>query len=258
MLAESARVLLRRWILVIIALVIALWAGGAAVVLVKPGQTTSAEMLFLPSTSQTGVATTTNPFLSIGDSTTVMSFVVQTIVTDDKAVVKLRQRGFTAKFTIGPNPAPNSGPTLLIKADDKSAANAQRTLNAVLDEMQQQLRTVQLAQGVPEKLLINSLVLTSTPQPLPIHKSQVQLAVIAFVAVLFLLLILILLFDRRRAKRKRGRRAKRTSPDAASAAQEDAPTDLDDSEHELAPVNAENNTEEYSDASYFVTSTRSD
>jgi hypothetical protein len=142
-----------------------------------------------------------------------MSFVVQTSTLDSKVVTKLAGEGYTARYTIVPNPAPNAGPTLLVKAEDKSAANAQATLNAVLKEMQNQLRAKQAdIAGLPEKLFITASVITSSPQPLPVRKSQVQSSVLAFVGVLFAGLVLILLVERRNMVRAAKRAMTEQSP----------------------------------------------
>ena len=217
MLTATARILLHRWVWVALALVLALTAGGAAYKLMKPKQASSAEMLFLPSTSQPGTAALSNPFLNVGQSTLTMSFVVQTSALDSAVVSKLGREGYTASYTIVPNPAPNSGPTLLVKAEGKSAATTQATLNAVLKEMQNVLHAKQAdIAGLPDKLFITASVITQSPHPLPVRKSQVQTAVIAFVVVLFVGLIMILMVERRHMSRAAKRAVTRQSPNGQS------------------------------------------
>lgn len=216
MLTASARILLRRWVWAALVLVLALTAGAAVYKKVKPKQASTAEVLFLPSASQSGTAALSNPFLSLGDSTMTMSFVIQTGALDSTVVDKLAREGYTASYTIVPNAAPNSGPTLFVKTQDKSAAVAQATLNAVLDEMQALLRAKQVEiAGLPGKLYITASVLTKSPHPIPVRKSQIQTAVLALIAVLFGGIILILLVERIRMTRAK-RRLIAVSPNGRS------------------------------------------
>jgi hypothetical protein len=207
MLAECARMLLRRWLWVIVALVVAVVAGAAAYVLVGPRQASTAEVLFLPSVNQPGdtpgVLTKTNPFRSLDSSLGVVAGVVQVSVTDDQTQASLIQAGYRATYTVGPNLAENAGPSLLVKVEDKSGPMAQATLGAVLKQMDATLARIQADRKVPAGQFITAMVVTSLPHPSPDRKTQIQLAVVAGIVVFLLLIVLILLLERRRTRPER-------------------------------------------------------
>lgn len=207
MLAECARVLLKRWPWVAVALVVTLVVGAGVYKTVAPGQESKAQVLLVPSITQPGVNGPTNPFNNLGGSMAVAASVVQVAVTDQKVAQALLNEGARASYSVQPNLAENAGPVLLVTADDPSATMAQRTLSAVIDQIKQQLLQLQVSRNIPNDLLINAVVLTATTHAKPVHKAQVQKAVLATLAVLVILIMLILLADRR--SRRRAQRAAR-------------------------------------------------
>jgi hypothetical protein len=209
MLAESARVLLRRWPQAIIAVVLSLAVGVGIFSVVKPDQNSSAEMLLVPPSTQPGASGRVNPFFSLGASTQVMTTVVQSLTSDSRVADKLTAGGYTAKYEVSPDLAQNAGPTLLVTTTDKSALTAQRTLGAVVKEIDAQLAAIQRRQQVSTPLLITAIVLTRTPHATPDRKPQWQLTIVSALVTLVLLLLLILFLGRR----QRGREAE---SDAAS------------------------------------------
>jgi hypothetical protein len=250
MLAESARILIRRWLWCLVALVVSIAVGVAAFSEIKPGQESKAELLLIPSVHQPGVTGPTNPFFALGNSTQVMTTVVQVLASDGSVATELAQKGYLAKYEIAPNLAPNAGPSLLVKVDGKDPVLVQHTLTGVLAAIKDQLATVQLTHDVPANQLINVVVLTQSPHALPVHKSQVQLAVIATLVVFLAFVVLILLIERRRmTKRARAEAAAEAAaaePAAAAdgfsdAAVAPAPglTPLPVPQHSATPVTGE-------------------
>ena len=124
MLADCARVLMKRWTWVVVALILALGAGAATYKTIHPGQESKAQILLVPSLKQPGVVGSTNPFTNLGGSMGVVASVLQVAVTNDKAALRLYQQGARAKYVLEPNLAENAGPVLLVTVDDKSATMA--------------------------------------------------------------------------------------------------------------------------------------
>jgi hypothetical protein len=206
MLADSLHTLLRRWPLALVAVLLALAAGVGVYKAVPPKQESKAAILLVPSLRQPGVTGPSNPYLGLGDSLGVVATVLQASVSDDRTARRLVQAGNRATYTVAPDLAENAGPILAVTTDDTSPAMAQRTLSAVISEVQSRLRSLQQQQNVPETLMISTVVLTSSIHPLPVHKAQVEKAVIAAAVVLIALIALILLAERL-ANRSRRRRA---------------------------------------------------
>jgi hypothetical protein len=215
MLTATALILWRRRFWTTLALIVSLVAAAGAYSALKPTQDANATVLLLPSAAQPGVVGLSNPFNSLGDTTLVMTSVVQVLVSDDKTANRLRSQGLTATYTVNPNTAQNSGPSLVVKVSDKSAVLAERTLQGLLSEISQQLAAVQQSQHVPSQYLITSLVVTYSTHTTPSHKLQVQAAVIAFVVILLLLVLLLLYFDRRRTRKASIKAAQAANPDSA-------------------------------------------
>ena len=202
MLAESVRVLMRRWLRALLALVVAAGIGIGAYEVIAPGQESSAQVLIVPSIKQPGVNGPTNPFVSLNGSISIVASVVQVAVSDQKTAAALMAEGARAKYTVVPNLAENAGPVLLITVDDNSAAMTQRTLTAVIKEISKQLLKIQVDKRVDPDLYLSSLLLTASDHPLPVHKSQVQKAVIAFFGSLVIFVVVILLVERSTTRRR--------------------------------------------------------
>ena len=202
MLAECLRILLKRWAWVAMVIVLALAAGVVTYKEIGPSQQSTAEVLLVPSSKQPNVNGATNPFSNLGGSLGIVAAVVQASVSDSRTAQRLVQQGNVAKYEVAQNLAPNAAPSLLVKTADRSGAMTQRTLAAVVNEIQRQLRQLQVDRGVPENLMIDTIVLTSTSHALPVHKGQVQISVIATLGVFFLFVALILLVERQRVTRR--------------------------------------------------------
>lgn len=212
--------LLRRLPLVIIAGVIAAVAGVGTWLMVPPTQQSTAAVLFVPSVKQPGVQGPTNPLLSLGNSVSIVASVVQIAVSDDHTVAVLADAGHTAKYEVVPDLSENAGPVLLITVEDPSFSQAEGTRDAVIAEVQRQLDVLQDERRVPSDLRVSSVVLTSSSEPKPIHKPQVQFALLATAGTLMVLLLLILDHERRAERRRRhtgreGERAPRRRPTAS-------------------------------------------
>jgi hypothetical protein len=203
MLAECARTLLRRWPWVAITVIVALVAGAGTYKSIAPGQQSTAQVLFLPPLQQPGVKGASNPYLGLGPSLAIVASIVQVSVTDSQSVQRLYDQGNRAKFRVTADLAENAGPILIVTVDDESPAMVQRTLQALLQAIPQELARLQATQHVPSSLLISTLVLTSSQRPTPVHKSQVQKAVIVTVGMLVLLVVLVLVVDRLVTSRRR-------------------------------------------------------
>lgn len=197
MLASSIRILVRRWRLMIVALMVGLWAGAGTAWLLPPQQQSSAAVLFVPALKQPGVDGPTNPLLALTGSVGVVASVVQIAVTDDKTQLQLVAAGHTAPYQVVPNLGENAGPILLVSAQSSNAAAAQGTRDAVVATISDTLRALQDARGVPPDLRVNAVVLTSDPTVKTSHKVQIQMGVAVTGATVVLLWLLIIAQERR-------------------------------------------------------------
>lgn len=214
MLAEGARILYKRRVWLLVALLLAVAAGVGAYKSIHPKQESKAQVLLVPSLTQPGVNGLTNPFMGLGGSIAVVASVVQVAVMDSTTAQHLVAQGDRASYQVAPNLGENAGPVLLVTVDDKSAEMSKRTLAGVLNAIGDTLHQLQVKRNVPSSLFISAVVLTASQHPQPVHKAQVQTAVLAMVVVLIVLITLILVAERRRRRRTR-------SPEANAAVDED-------------------------------------
>lgn len=219
MLTEAARILWRRRLWVIVALITALGTASGAFVSTPPTQRSTAQVLFVPSVKQPGVDSPTNPFLSLGGSVAVVASLIQIGVSDDQTAESLARSGHTALYVVEPNLNENAGPVLIVTTESPSAANSQGTMNALIDVMKNDLRERQASQNVEPDLMVTTVVLTATEKPLVVRKTQLQISVGAAAAVFLLLIGFLLLVERRR-----GRRALELSGSTATTDHEDSAT----------------------------------
>lgn len=202
MLMESARILWRRRVWVVVSLVIALAAGAGSFYVIPPTQQSTAQVLFIPSVKEAGVTGPTNPFLSLGGSVAIVAALVLISVSDDQTTEQIAAQGLRAKFTVTPNLAQNAGPVVIVTTEDHSSAMAQSTLKGIIQTIQDRLRQIQVNQKVDPDLMITSVVLAESAKPTLLHKTQIQVAAVAFLGTLMTFLGLILLGARRHRRRR--------------------------------------------------------
>jgi hypothetical protein len=201
MLADFLRVLLRRWLWVVAAAVIAILGSSAVFIKIGPTQQATAELLLLPSTRAPGVDKPVNPFVGLDTSLSVVGHIIQVSVSNQATSTQLYQAGNRARYKIAPNVAQNSGPTLIVTVDDKSATMVEKTLGAVITEMKNSLNQIQLSQDIPSAQYISLQLLTASPHATPVRKSQIQSAFVTGVGLFGCLVALILLVERIRARK---------------------------------------------------------
>lgn len=211
MLATTLEMLLRRWPLLVVAVILALLAGGGTAVAVPPTQRSVASVLFLPSLTQPGVAGQTNPLLELDSSVSIVAAVVQIGVSDDQTMAKLADAGLTAKYTVEQDARANSGPVLLVTTESVSAKISTETRDILLSEISNRLQKIQDDRVVPANLRVNDFVLSESQKPTLVHKAQIQKAVIAAGGAFVVMIVLILLLERR-ADRRRNRTASDEDP----------------------------------------------
>lgn len=200
-LAQSAYMLRRRYLWVIMAVFLACGVATGAFLGVPPTQQSSAAVLFVPSITQPGVTGPTNPLLSLGNSLAIVASVVQIAVSDDETMQKLAAAGYDATYKVVQDLSENSGPVLLITVEDVSPQQAQGTRDALVAEIGTRLKALQDERKVPQDLRVTTVLLTSSREPTLVHKMQIRLAFVVGFGTLGFALAVILVLERRSARR---------------------------------------------------------
>lgn len=215
MLIDTARLLLRRWRLVALALVLTLAAGAGAAVLGPWRYESRAQVLFLPPTVDPGIEGQINPFLALGPALRVTADIVRLDVVDDSTRAELVARGAVEEYEIEPYLADNGGPILNVTVEGPDADRTRLTVDLVSARIIEDLRTIQDSARAPSGSYISASVLTRTPEPEPSVKDKVRLAAVLAPAVLVLLLASIIVQDRFRGRSARRADAGDATADAA-------------------------------------------
>ncbi|MBD3782028.1 MAG: hypothetical protein IE926_03580 [Micrococcales bacterium] len=205
MLIDTARLLLRRWLLVVLALVVSVGAGVVAVVVTPPTYQSRAQVLFLPPTSQPGIDGKVNPFLALGAALGVTADIVRLDVSDDTTRAELVARGAIENYEVVPYLAENGGPILIVTAEGRRAQQTRDTVNQVVEVISRDLRSLQASADAPSGSFITATPLTETPKPERLYKNQIRSAALAAPGALVLLLALIVVGDRMASARARRR-----------------------------------------------------
>ncbi|HTC68572.1 MAG TPA: hypothetical protein VK662_03310 [Acidothermaceae bacterium] len=220
-LRDVLRTLVRRWYLVLPALIIAVTVAFEVFLVVPPTYRVQARLLLLPSAASSGpVAGAGNPYLSLSAGLGQTAQVIALAVTDPKSVAALSKLGADASFNIGIDAAA-AAPILVATASSVNAANAEKTLSLVVQQVRAQLQNAQAAAGAPKNTFISLSVLTQSAKPSKVTKTQLRDGLAAGIGALVVLLIPIFLFERaslaRRARRKAAKAANAESAAAATA-----------------------------------------
>lgn len=226
MLANALRTLLRRWFLLVVALVVGALAGGAVFVAMPATHRATASVLFLPSLRQPGVEGETNPLLALSGSVAVVASVLQIAATDEETQLRLAAEGHGAKYEVTPDLSENAGPVLLVTAESPRADLAKSTRDAVIAELTTTLARLQAERKVPADLYVTAVTLTSNPKTEVLRKKQIQAGVAAGGALTACGLLLILWRER---TRPRSRDADPEEPDHEGQ-------DVDDGPDRAAPL----------------------
>lgn len=212
MLTYSLTLLRRRLWVVVLAFALCGVAGAQVLVFVPPVQQSEASVLFVPSAKEPGVTEPTNPLLSLGGAVAIVASVVQVAVTDDQTQLKLVGSSGTASYTVVPDLGENAGPILMVTTQSTDAAASNRLRDQVVQEIQQNLASLQSSQQVSSDLRISTVVLTRSLEPTVVRKAQIQIGVVVFSVLMLACLALILLAEHRGARRRSRRAAGSVAP----------------------------------------------
>lgn len=218
-------ILVRRWYLVLGALVVSAALAIAGFSVSKASYEARADMLLLPPARTSGpTGGAGNPYLALGGSLGDAAQVVAAEVASDQTAAFLSRQGWRAVYSVGLDQS-FSAPVVLIVTRDASQAEATLTLQAVISEYNHTLLEVQQAAGAPARAVVTTRVISTTPTPQRLLKTPIRNAIAGGVVGLLLGLLPILLLERlavARTKRRQAR-ADATEPPDVPASAEAAP-----------------------------------
>ena len=230
-----AATLLRRWYLVLLALICTAAATFLAVDKVGPTYEAKGAVLVLPpvATVQRGSQSDTlgNPYLVLDGLSQIRDIVIRAITAQathdelcqqraDPAYEVMRVELCKVRPEVIYEATPdytNRAPIILVTVEADSAANAATALTAVMDRVPEILADLQSGLRLGANAEITSALLTADTKPEIVYKNQIRAGIVAGAGTLSFFLLMIGLLDGVLAAR-RGRRAVSAEDQAASTA----------------------------------------
>lgn len=164
---SALKVLRRRWVTVLIGVVIMTAAGIGILIAVPPTyQVKASDVLLVPAQVGSSQAGAANPYLGFGGSLGIVAEITARKMNDFATVELMKQAGATGEYLV--DIVPGEAPMLQVTATSKNEAEALRTAQVVEKAMNDNLRQSQVDLKAPPQFLI-----TTNPVTLPTH-SEIQ------------------------------------------------------------------------------------
>ena len=202
---EMLGMLRRRWLIVVLGLMLTTAASVGVFKVVHPDYTLTREVLLLPPQSETPAGT--NPLLALGGLNSAVDVLARAL-SDDANITDVRAQGATGTFTTTRDQT-TSAPMLQVSVTTDTQAEAQKTVGILTAVVPARLSSLQGDLGVPQASHVTSTVLTDNTQPEASRKSQLQAVVGIFALGVLATILLASLIDRMSSRR--GDRAVRRS-----------------------------------------------
>jgi hypothetical protein len=179
----TLQILLKRWMLTLPLLVLAL--VGAGVLAMRPGPyQTESQVVLIP--SQTiAKANGNNPFLAFENSISLAADLLRRELIDPATAQALAAQGYTSSYDVSDDPN-TSGPVLDITVSGRDKASVQHTLYGVTAEAGTKLAAMQTGLGSKNQITSLTVYLDATPTTLTTKKARTPLIVFGLGLVLTL------------------------------------------------------------------------
>ncbi len=151
---DALNLLLRRWLVVIVGLLLLAVATLFVLDRVDTQHQASSQMLFLLPPEASGVETPSNPYLNLQDGLTTTASLVAGTVSSKDVQREMEAAGYDSEYSIAL--VPGAGPLLLITTTDTSPEIAVATRDELMARVDDELARIQGEAGVPERQWISA------------------------------------------------------------------------------------------------------
>lgn len=200
-------VLHRRWLLVLIGVLMTIGLSGSAYALFKPTYEVTATVLLLPPTPASQATGSTNPYLLLSGLQQVVDLVGVSL-TDQATKLRLEAISKDVEFTVKADTRTDS-PLLVIDVKDSSPETAVAIRDNLVASVPARLAAMQRALAVSATDQVTSTVLTLDGQAKEVGKNRVRAAVVAGGLGLAVTLVAVTAWDGHRLRHPRRRAARR-------------------------------------------------
>lgn len=228
-LGSALRVLLRRWLVVLIGIVLTLGACGYLYRTAEPQYQASGSMLLLLPNNARGSDSVGSPFLYLPNGLNVIARLVTGATSTREFRQEMAAQELNSPFQVGVD---NQTPIITMTVEGTDPDNVIRTRDWLIQALNAELLRVQQEEGAPPQQTAHTRVYGNEDIPLQLGGDWTRSVLAALAAGGLVTLIAAFGLDRLLAIRKarKARRAERDTPDAdstAAAAEEASPTDRD-------------------------------
>ena len=199
-LSDTFQMLVRRWVLVIIGLIVTIGLVFMAARLVAPEYESKANVVLLPPQLASDVGA--NPYLSLAGLQNT-SDIIARAMSAEETVTKVKAAGGSPDFEVKTDPT-TSGPLLLITTQESTPEQSKASLDLLVAEVPVILKQIQDADSIKSTFQITSAVITEQKVPTVVRQSQVRAMFVAAVLGLLGSLLIISLIDSRLLRKKDG------------------------------------------------------
>lgn len=167
--------LFRRWWLVVGGLAVTGALAVAATTLVPAKHEITASVVLLP--PRAGLQSGGNPYLALGGLQTASDVLARALL-DDQVAEQFRRDGLDGTY-VTETDRTTGAPVILVTVDARSQQMAERTLQAVLDQLPRTLSQLQGQVQVRDDARITSSLVTRDDVPKVVRKSQTRASIAA-------------------------------------------------------------------------------
>jgi uncharacterized protein involved in exopolysaccharide biosynthesis len=203
-------VLRRRWLLVLVGLLLTVGLSGAAYGFFKPSYEITGTILLVPPPSSSADVSP-NPYVRLGGLRQAVD-VLGIALSDQTTQLELKAISKDVEFTVQAD-ARTSSPLLVIDVKDSSPETALKIRDILVARVPPRLGAMQEALGVSAKDTVTTIVVTLDAQAEEVGKNRLRAAVVAGSGGLVLTLVAATLWDAHRLRHPRRRRPGRQSPE---------------------------------------------
>jgi capsular polysaccharide biosynthesis protein len=205
----------RRWLIVLVGIVLTVGLSGAAYWFFKPTYEVTGTVLLLPPASS-AINGSTNPYLQLGGLQQAVDLVGVSL-SDQATTLEMKDISKDVDFTVKAD-VRTSSPLLVVDVKDSSPETALRIRDILMARVPVRLEEMQQRLAVSTKDRVTSSVLTLDTEAQEVGRNRLRAAVVAGVLGLGLTLLVAALWDARRLRHPRRRAAKRlhVTPDEPS------------------------------------------
>lgn len=198
---DALKVLRRRWLAVVIGLLLTLAGGGAVLKFVPTDHQASAQLLLiLPPEFNGPDKPPVNPYLNLLPGLNSTASLISGTLTTDEAQKAMAKQGFRAEYTI--TLLPDTGPLLLIQATDPNPAIALKTRDELIKRLDTELGRIQVEESVPTAQVIHARTDAVSADADPQYGGKIRSLVVVLVAGLLLTIFVVFLREGPRSRRR--------------------------------------------------------